>query len=199
MIGAYQPARRGSSVLMAPGGVDKASERPFDELVQNASKEAVGLAQEQLDLARLELLARARRAAPGLGLIGGGACLAVLASGTGTASLVLLLSRRPGASAAAFGVTAAYAGAGAVLAREGLARLQGVGSPFSEAADDDKPAKRGKNVGEAAQRRTQSATKSVKQRVKSPTTSSARSKARAKSPASSRRTTGAKSARQRKS
>jgi hypothetical protein len=60
-------------------------------------------------------------------MVGGGAFLAALASGTATAALVLLLSRRPGSSAAALGVTGAYAGAGALLAREGLARLKEAG------------------------------------------------------------------------
>ena len=60
-------------------------------------------------------------------MVGGAAFLAALASGTGTAALVLLLTRRPGASAAALGVTGAYAGAGALLAREGLARIREAG------------------------------------------------------------------------
>ena len=63
-------------------------------------------------------------AGPAAAMVGGAALLAVLASGTGTAALVLLLARRPRASAAALGVTGAYAGAGALLAREGLDRLR---------------------------------------------------------------------------
>ena len=39
-------------------------------------------------------------------------------TGTGTAALILLLARRPRASAAALGVTGAYAGAGAFLSRD---------------------------------------------------------------------------------
>ena len=82
------------------------------------------LAREQVDVARRELTARARQAGPGVAMVGGGALLAALASGTGTAALILLLARRPGASAAALGVTGAYAGAGAFLARGGLVRLR---------------------------------------------------------------------------
>src|ERR1044072_413661 len=117
---------------MAVPGVDQVGERPLEELLQNASQQAVGLAREQLDVLRLELTSRAGRAAPGLALVGGGAFLAALASGTGTASLILLLARRPGASAAAFGVTAAYAGAGALMARERLGAPAGDG-PLSGA------------------------------------------------------------------
>src|SRR5438270_11953311 len=108
---------------MAVRGVDQLGERPLEELVQNASQEAVALAREQLNIARRDLTARAREAGPGIAMVGAGAVLAALAAGTGTAALILLLARRPGASAAALGVTGAYAGGGAVLARRGLARV----------------------------------------------------------------------------
>src|SRR5947209_401317 len=108
---------------MAVPGVDQVGERPLEELVQNASQQAVLLAREQVDVARRELTARGRQAVPGAAMVGGGAVLAALASGTGTAALILLLARRGRASAAALGVTGAYAGAGALLAREGLVRL----------------------------------------------------------------------------
>jgi hypothetical protein len=175
---------------MAVRGVEPVGERPLEELLQNASQEAVALAREQLDVLRLELTSKARRAAPGLALVGGGACLAALASGTGTASLILLLARRPGPSAAAFGVTAAYAGAGAFLAREGLVRLRDSGLPVPETAAEDESAKNTEEDVESAKRRTRSATKSA-QRVKSPTKSrpqsSARRKLEAKSPTPRRR------------
>jgi hypothetical protein len=150
---------------MAAPGVEQVGERPLEELVQNASQQAVALAREQLDVARQELLARARRAAPGLGLIGGGAFLLALASGTGSASLILLLSRRPGASAAALGVTAAYAGAGAFLAREGLVRVQDAASPG--ATVEDEPAKSAKGNAQPARSAAKTARQSVKSQTKS--------------------------------
>src|SRR5437764_10558384 len=100
---------------MATPRVDQMSERPIEELAQKASQQAVVLAREQMDVARRELTARARQAGPGVAMVGGGAVLAALASGTGTAALILLLARRPAASAAALGVTGGYAGAGAFL------------------------------------------------------------------------------------
>jgi hypothetical protein len=160
---------------MAVRGVEQVGERPLEELLQNASQQAVGLAREQLDVLRLELTSRASRGAPGLALVGGGAFLTALASGTGTASLILLLARRPGPSAAAFAVTAAYAGAGAYLAREGLVRLKESGLPLSDTAADDEPAT---NAEEGA-----------KSRTKSRAQSSARRKPDAKSPTPRRRAT----------
>jgi Putative Actinobacterial Holin-X, holin superfamily III len=117
---------------MARPGLDKATERPLEELVQTVSERALVLAREEVDLARQELTAKARQAATGAAMVGGAALLGTLAAGTGTAGVVLLLSRRPGPSAAALGVAAVYATGGAALAQEGITRLRGVGPPVPE-------------------------------------------------------------------
>jgi hypothetical protein len=135
-------------------------ERPLEGLAQTVSQQALVLAREQVNVARRELTARARQAGPGLGMVGGGALLAGLASGTGTAALVLLLARRPGAAAAALGVTGAYAGAGALLAREGLARVREAGPALADVPAPDEPVEDAKPDVGAAQRRIKSATKS---------------------------------------
>src|SRR4051794_32342211 len=106
--------------------INEATERPVD-LVQAVSEQAAAVAREQVDLARQEMTSKARQAAGGLAMVGGGAFLGALASGTGTSGLVLLLAGRGRAAAAALGGTGAYAGAGTLLAREGLARLRGAG------------------------------------------------------------------------
>jgi Putative Actinobacterial Holin-X, holin superfamily III len=135
-------------------------ERPLEELVQTASQQALVVAREQVDVARRELTARARQAGPGVAMVGGGALLAGLASGTGTAALILLLARRPGASAAALGVTGAYAGAGALLAREGLVRLRAAGPPLPDVPVEDEPVQNSKQDLGSAKRHTKSAAKS---------------------------------------
>src|SRR5919201_976493 len=124
---------------MPAPGVEQMSELSLDELAQTASQQVVAAAREQVEVARRELTARARQAGPGVAMVGGGAVLAALASGAGTAALILLLARRPGASAAALGVTGAYAGAGAFLAREGLVRLREAAPPVAHAAVQDEP------------------------------------------------------------
>src|SRR3954451_8163075 len=101
--------------------------RPMDDMAQVMSEQAAALVREQLALARREMAGKVKEARAGAAMMGGAGVLAALASGTGTAALVLLLSRRPGASAAALGVTGAYAGAGALLAREGLRRVREAG------------------------------------------------------------------------
>jgi hypothetical protein len=144
---------------------------------------AAGVAREQLDVVRRELTARARQAGPGIAMVGGGGLLAVLASGTGTASLILLLSRRPGASAAALGVTGAYAGAGALLARKGLVRLREAGPPLPEVPVQEEPVKHAKEELGSAKRRTKSAAKARPQATRRP-------KPKSKSPSPRRRASG---------
>ena len=160
---------------MAVPGVDQAGERPLEELVQTASEQAVVLAREQVDVARRELAARARKAGPGVAMVGGGALLAALASGTGTAALILLLARRRVESAAALGVTGAYAGAGALLAREGLVRLRDAGPSVTDVPVEDEPVQSAKQDLGSARRQTKSAANSA---AKSPR----RVKSEAKSP-----------------
>jgi Putative Actinobacterial Holin-X, holin superfamily III len=109
-----------------------ANERPLEELVQTVSQQAVVLARKEVDLARMELAAKARQAAAGAGMVGGGALMGVLAAGTGTAALVLLLSGRTRPSAAALGVTGLYAAGGAALAQQGIARLRAAAPPVPE-------------------------------------------------------------------
>ena len=151
-------------------GMEQMGERPLEQLAQTASQQAVVLAREQVEVARRELTARARQAGPGVAMMGGGALLAALASGTGTAALILLLARRPGASAAALGVTGAYAGAGALLAREGLVRLREAGPPQPDVPVQDEPVQSAEqNLG------------SAKRRAKSTAKSPGRAKAAAKS------------------
>ena len=138
-------------------GVDQMSERPLEELMQTVSQQAAVLARTQIDVARRELFAKARQSSAGVAMVGGGAFLAALASGTGTAALILLLSRRSGESAAALGVTGAYAGAGAFLAREGLMRLREAGPP-PDVQVEEKPAQKAKPTRGSAKRRTKSTT-----------------------------------------
>jgi hypothetical protein len=140
---------------MSVPGVDSMSERPLEELVQTVSQQAAVLARTQIDVARRELIAKARQSSSGVAMVGGGAFLGALASGTGTAALVLLLSRRSGASAAALGVTGAYAGAGALLAREGLVRLREAGPP-PDVEVKEKPVQKAKQSRGSTKRRTKS-------------------------------------------
>ena len=125
-------SRPGYAFSMPTPPTDKATARPLDEMFQTVSEHAAVLARREVDLARRELSAKARQAAGGAAMLCGAALLGTLAAGTGTAGLVLLLSRRPGPSAAALGVAGAYAIGGAGLAQEGIARLRAAAPPVPE-------------------------------------------------------------------
>jgi hypothetical protein len=92
-----------------PAGAD---ERPISELVQSLPDQAVALVRQEVNMAREEMLAKAKQAAPGAAMIGAGGVLGTLATGTATAGLVLLLARRPRPWGAALAVTGLYAGRG---------------------------------------------------------------------------------------
>ena len=150
---------------------------------------AAVVAREQVGVARRELTARASQAGPGVAMVGGGTLLAALASGTGTAALILLLARRPGA-AAALGVTGAYAGAGAFLVRKGLVRLREDAPPLPDVPVQDEPVQNAKQELGSAKRRTKSAAKSprrTKSGAKSPPQPTGRPNPKSKSPSSHRR------------
>jgi Putative Actinobacterial Holin-X, holin superfamily III len=176
---------------MSVPGVDQVGERPLEELVQTVSRQAAVLAREQVNAARRELIAKATQSGAGVAMVGGGALLAALASGTGTASLVLLLARRSRASAAALGVTGAYAGAAALLGREGLQRLREAGPSEQDVPVRDRPPQRAKKQKPgSAKRRTVNAKQkpgSAQRRAKSAAKRSPKMNARAASKSSSSR------------
>ena len=150
---------------MAGPGIDQVSERPLEELVQAVSQQAAVMARAQVDVARRELSAKARQSGTGVAMVGGGAFLVALASGTGTAALILLLAGRSRESGAALGVTGAYAGAGAYLAREGLVRLRETGPAPDVTVPDDvegEPVRNTKKKSGTTKRRTKPAAKSAR-------------------------------------
>jgi hypothetical protein len=107
-------------------------ERAVDELLRELADEAGTLVREEIALARKELESQVRELGVGAGLLGAAGLLGLLSAGTGTAALVLLLARRPRPWFAAATVSGAYAGAGAMLAREGRRRITAVGVPVPE-------------------------------------------------------------------
>jgi Putative Actinobacterial Holin-X, holin superfamily III len=116
--------------MTAPtGGSDG---RSVEELVQMVSEQVVALGRQEVELARREIIAKAKQAAPGAGMVGAAALLATLSTGTGTAALVLALAGRPRPCAAALAVTALYGGGAAALARTGIARVRAAGPPVPE-------------------------------------------------------------------
>jgi Putative Actinobacterial Holin-X, holin superfamily III len=141
---------------MSAPGVDKVAERSFGDVAQTVSEQAVVLLRQEVARARQEITAKAGEASAGAAMVGGAVVLGSLATGTGTAALVLFLSRRTDASAAALGVTGLYAGGAALLAREGITRLRTPAPPVPEKPAKKNPPKARKKAARPSQARARS-------------------------------------------
>ena len=87
---------------------------------------------QEAELAKAEMTLKARKAAPGLGMFGGAALLALCAAGSSTAFLVLVFALFLPEWAAALIVAVGLAGAGYLLVREGKKRISEAGKPFPD-------------------------------------------------------------------
>jgi uncharacterized membrane protein YqjE len=91
-------------------------ERPISDLVKQLAGQTATLVRQEIDLAKVEISAKATHAGKGAGLLGGAAVVGLLAAGALTACLILVLSEAMDAWLAAlivavvFGVVAAFLG-----------------------------------------------------------------------------------------
>ncbi len=107
---------------------DDLRDRPRPELVKQLASETSTLVRE-LDLAKVEMTEKGKKAHAGAGLIGGATVLALAALGAFTASLTLALDLVLPAWAAALLVTGVYGAVAGVLALRGRDRIRETGGP----------------------------------------------------------------------
>jgi uncharacterized membrane protein YqjE len=97
------------------------------ELVKHLGEQVSELVRKELELAKVELGEKAKEAGAGAGMLGGAGVVALLALGSLTACLILLLSEAMDAWVAALIVTVVYAAIAAAVALVGKERVkQGV-------------------------------------------------------------------------
>ena len=113
-----------------------AGNQPVGELVKQLSEQATRLARQEVELARVELSAKGRRAGLGAGMFGGAGIVALFALGALTAGLILLLSTVLEAWLGAFIVAGAYALLAGILALIGRARVREATPPVPEQAGE---------------------------------------------------------------
>jgi uncharacterized membrane protein YqjE len=94
------------------------------DLVKQLTQQSSELVRKELELAKTELSEKARRTGKGAGILGGAGVVGLLALGTLTAFLVLLLAEAMDAWLAALIVTVVYAAIAGVLAVTGRDRVK---------------------------------------------------------------------------
>jgi uncharacterized membrane protein YqjE len=111
-------------------------DRPTAELVKQLSEQASTLVRQELELAKVELGEKAKRAGIGGGMLGGAGLLGFYAVGALTACFILALTLVVTGWLAALIVTAVYAAIAGVLALIGKSKVQAATPPVPERAVD---------------------------------------------------------------
>jgi len=107
-------------------------EQPIGELLKQLASETGTLVQQELQLAKVEMQEKARKAGPGIAMIAAAALVSLLALGTLTAFLVLALDGAMPNWLAALIVALVYAAGAAGLYFAGRKRVEEAGSPAPE-------------------------------------------------------------------
>jgi uncharacterized membrane protein YqjE len=109
-------------------------ERPIGELLKQLSQETTTLVKQELDLAKAEVAEKGAKAGKGVGMFGGAGVVGLLALGSFTAFLIMLLDGAMPNWAAALVVTAVYAAIAGVLALQGRNKVKEATPPVPEQA-----------------------------------------------------------------
>jgi uncharacterized membrane protein YqjE len=107
-------------------------DQSFGDLFKQLSEQASALVRQEVELAKVEMREKGKRAGVGVGLMGGGGVLALGAFGALTAALILVLALWVDAWLACLIVTAVYGIGAAILAVTGKGKVQEAGPPVPE-------------------------------------------------------------------
>ena len=111
-------------------------ERPTTELLKELSEQTSRLVHQEVELAKLELAQKGKRAGIGAGMFGGASAVGLYAIGALTAAIVLILATAMTAWLAAVIVAAAYGLIAGGLALAGRAQVQKATPPVPEQATE---------------------------------------------------------------
>jgi uncharacterized membrane protein YqjE len=112
------------------------ADRPVGELFREFSEQTSTLIRQELELARLELTEKGKRAGIGVGMFGGAGALGFYALGALTAAVILLLATAMRGWLAALIVTVVYAVIAGVLALTGKSKVSQATPPLPEQATE---------------------------------------------------------------
>lgn len=111
-------------------------ERPMAELLKELSEQTSTLVHQEVELAKLELAQKGKRAGVGAGMFGGASVVGLYAMGALTAAIVLILATAMTAWLAAVIVAGAYALIAGGLALAGRAQVQKATPPVPQQATE---------------------------------------------------------------
>jgi uncharacterized membrane protein YqjE len=111
-------------------------ERPVSELVKALSEQTSTLVRKEMELAKVELQEKGKKAGIGAGMFGGAGLFGVFAFGALTATIILALATFIPAWVAALIVTVVYAAIAGVLALRGRSKVREATPPMPEQAVD---------------------------------------------------------------
>ena len=109
-------------------------EQPTSELVKQLSEQTSRLMHQEMELAKLELQEKGKKAGIGAGMFGGAGVMGLYAVGALTATIILALATFLAAWLAALIVTVVYGAIAGVLALRGKQHVKQAGPPVPERA-----------------------------------------------------------------
>ena len=111
-------------------------DQPVGELVKQLSEQTQALARKEVELAKLELTEKGKRAGLGAGMFGGAGLMALYGLGALTAAAILGLATALDAWLAALIVAAVYFAVAGILALTGKSKVQQATPPVPEQATE---------------------------------------------------------------
>jgi len=112
------------------------ADRPVAELLREFSEQTTTLVRQELELAKLELTEKGKRAGIGAGMFGGAGVVGLYAVGAVTAALIIALATAMTAWLAALIVGVLYAAIAGILALTGKSKVQQAVPPLPEQATE---------------------------------------------------------------
>jgi uncharacterized membrane protein YqjE len=117
-------------------GTSDLRERPTSELLKQLSDQTTTLVRQEVELAKLELQEKGKKAGIGAGMFGGAGVFGLYAVGALTATIILALATFLPGWVAALIVTVIYGAIAGVLALRGKSKVQEATPPVPEQAVD---------------------------------------------------------------
>jgi uncharacterized membrane protein YqjE len=117
-------------------GTSDTRERPTSELLKELSDQVTTLVRQEIELAKLELREKGKKAGTGAGMFGGAGVLGLYAVGALTATVILALATFMPAWVAALIVAVVYGAIAGVLGLRGKSQVGQATPPVPEQAVD---------------------------------------------------------------